>query len=320
MALLLLTFFILLNNHFITQALETHGLPPRIVNPLTNRPISLTSIRKKSTFSELVHHQGGWIAYNGKLTPLFQKEPQDGSPNHDLAMEDWYELEPTLAHIDLENFSEFPKLNELLLVHKPSGLLTLPGRSENDCLSERVLKSLKGFESTDGFIPRPCHRLDLDTSGVVAIALTRDAYRALSHQFEQRVVQKIYVALVDGIMDDDHGVVNRSIGKTLTTGGYSTWTCAHNATDLREATTHWSVSKRFDRYTRLELSPTTGRGHQLRLHMEEIGHSILGDSLHGGESVAQSAPRLCLHAGYLKFLVQSGGNAYQVTCESLAPF
>lgn len=293
---------------------------PRVLNPLTNRQISLTSIQTKSIFSDLVHRQGGWIAHRGRLKPLFKNESTVS--RLDGTAEDWYELEtPILERIDHEDVSKLPKLDELLLVHKPDGLLTLPGRSELDCLSERVLKArLSAFVSKDGFVPRPCHRLDFDTSGVIAIGLTRDAYRSLSFQFEHRMVQKTYIALVQGIVQENHGIVDLAIGKTRTAGGYTTWTCdvGDHVTDLRQASTQWHVSKRFDEYTRVELYPKTGRGHQLRLHMEALGHGILGDSLHG--EAAASAPRLCLHAEQLQFWAQSEGHAYQVTSKSISPF
>ena len=302
-----------------TQSLNVKT--PKVLNPVTNRQISLTSIRTKSTFSELVHQNGGLIAHNGQLVQLFQEE-QSGIKSTIPTMEDWYTLEPSIMSIEYDDVSRLPKLNELLLVHKPSGLLTLPGRSEPDCLSERVLTSLSTFEFKDGFIPRPCHRLDFDTSGIIAIGLTRDSYREMSFQFEHRIVQKTYVALVDGSIESNHGTVDLAIGKTTAVNGYTTWTCAQgiHVLDPREAKTNWRVSKRFDKYTRVELLPTTGRGHQLRLHMEALGHSILGDTLHSSERIAGSAPRLCLHAEQLQFLAQVSGNAYQVTCESVAPF
>jgi tRNA pseudouridine32 synthase / 23S rRNA pseudouridine746 synthase len=313
MAPLLLSFMLIAT----TTALKTG--PPRVLNPLTNRQINLTSIQTKSIFSDLVHRQGGWIAHRGRLKPLFKNE----SPECllDVTTEDWYEVEPILERIDDEDVSTLPKLNELLLVHKPDGLLTLPGRSELDCLSERVLKTrLSTFDSKDGFVPRPCHRLDFDTSGVIAIGLTRDAYRSLSFQFEHRIVQKTYIALVQGVVRDNQGTVDLAIGKTRTAGGYTTWTCdlGDHVTDPRQASTQWHVSKRFDQYTRVELYPKTGRGHQLRLHMEALGHGILGDSLHG--AAGASAPRLCLHAEQLQFWAQSEGLAYQVTSKSISPF
>ena len=301
-----------------TRALKV--ITPKVLNPLTNRQISLTSIRTKSTFSELVHQKGGLIAHNGKLVELFQKEQSDIKSV--FPIESWYRLDTTITLIEHDDISILPKLNELLLVHKPSGLLTLPGRSEPDCLSERVLTSLSSSEFKDGFIPRPCHRLDLDTSGVIAIGLTRDSYRAMSYQFEHRIVQKTYVALVDGILESNHGTVDLAIGKVTAVTGYTAWTCAqgNHVVEPREAKTQWRVSKRYDKHTRVELLPTTGRGHQLRLHMEALGHSILGDTLHSNERVAGSAPRLCLHAEQLQFLAQVSGSAYQVTCESVAPF
>ena len=271
---------------------------------------------------------------------------------------------------DLPN-DEVPIFDEVLFVHKSSGLLTLPGigPDKQDCLATRVNQWLASSASSQWntevidstrsfpqgefskkrskrqkknekrrpkkeFVPRPCHRLDFDTSGVIAIGLTRRALRAASAQFEQRTIDKTYVALVAGRLDQDTGIVDYPIGKVPTKDGYNKWACQIDSEEheslsgqgsgehdacfiegtLRSAITDWEVSERYSipiieearerddgasyyaDFTRVILRPKTGRGHQLRLHMAAIGHPILGDKLHAPRLVAQSAPRLCLHA------------------------
>jgi 23S rRNA-/tRNA-specific pseudouridylate synthase len=155
------------------------------------------------------------------------------------------------------------------------------------------------------WVPRPCHRLDRDTSGIVVMATTREAYTALSKQFEQRHVTKQYVALVQGCVETDVGVIDRPIGeKKMTTApspqqngeeagesSYKVWTTDPGADKARSAVTYYQVSRRYtttaatSSYTRVILQPQTGRGHQLRLHMAEVlGHPILGDTLHGSNN------------------------------------
>jgi len=153
------------------------------------------------------------------------------------------------------------------------------------------------------WIPRPCHRLDRDTSGIIVMATTREAYTALSKQFEQRCVTKQYVAFVHGCLESDSGVIDGPIGEKMRKAAhchhqegeeasdessYKVWTTAPDADKARTAETYYQVSRRYpttipaSSYTRMILQPQTGRGHQLRLHMAEVlGHPILGDTLHG---------------------------------------
>jgi tRNA pseudouridine32 synthase/23S rRNA pseudouridine746 synthase len=218
------------------------------------------------------------------------------------------------------------------------------------------------------FLPRPCHRLDFDTSGVMCIALTADALRTTSDLFESRKINKRYVALVAGHLEDDCGMVEYAIGKvfhndakynefkcyiplqqqgndilegksstttTTTTANnvYSTDMNAFVSNSLRHAKTEWQVSKRFSiemgngkvaKYTRVNLFPHTGRGHQLRLHMAAIGHPILGDILHAPEMIGLATPRLCLHAVELEFDVMAHVDGSYKRCQavaiSIAPF
>jgi tRNA pseudouridine32 synthase/23S rRNA pseudouridine746 synthase len=238
---------------------------------------------------------------------------------------------------------DYPLLDHLLFVHKPCGLLTLPGVGPDkaDCLATRVLSWLEGTRTPSPrhgrnkkqFIPRPCHRLDFDTSGVLCIGLTRDALRYSSKQFETHLVDKTYVALVSGHLQPDSGIVDLAIGK-VQRGDHNEWECEGNASQfidksLRPAITEFSVSKRFSviqengktfNYTRVILTPKTGRGHQLRLHMASLGHAILGDHLHAPPEVAGAAPRLCLHAEKLEIACLENEQPVRVRKVSLPPF
>ena len=191
-------------------------------------------------------------------------------------------------------------------------------------------------------VPRPCHRLDYDTSGIIVMALTPHAQRYGQMAFEDRRTDKTYVALVAGHLVEDEGIVEFAIGKVPDESEeYNRWACdvmgigdASSSEaqgrlqfiegSLREARTEWKVSARLSvpinegngkdgndsdgstlvaKYTRVDLKPVTGRGHQLRLHMAAIGHPILGDELHAPKEVADAAPRLCLHAQSLRLPV-----------------
>ena len=186
---------------------------------------------------------------------------------------------------------------ELLFVHKPSGLLTIPGRSQTDCLISRVQEEYPQA--------RVCHRLDRDTSGVMAIALNAKIHSEISQQFETRQTTKIYTALVAGHIKEEQGIVDLPIGKAMTDEGYNRWVIG--GTKPRDAQTEWKVESRLQLqgfcYTRVLVRPLTGRGQQIRLHMKAIGHPLLGDTLHAPDQLATATPRLCLHATKLGFQI-----------------
>ncbi|MDT8344490.1 MAG: pseudouridine synthase [Thermohalobaculum sp.] len=179
---------------------------------------------------------------------------------------------------------------ELLLVDKPSGLLSVPGKPEahRDCLEVRVKAAFPAALLI--------HRLDMETSGIMVFAMTRLAQRSINRQFEKRIVRKTYVARVAGRVEAEEGRIalpliadwpNRPLQMVCHDTG-------------KAAVTAWRVIAREDGATRLELRPETGRSHQLRVHLREIGHPILGDPFYAPEAVRAAAPRLQLHAAALE--------------------
>ena len=186
--------------------------------------------------------------------------------------------------------------HEILVVNKPAGLLSVPGKGDHlsDCLIARVQRVFPGALLV--------HRLDRDTSGVMIFALTPHAQRHLGLQFEKRQVRKVYVARVWGEMTERTGTVdlplivdwpNRPKQKVDHAEG-------------RPAVTDWRVVRVEDGTTRVRLYPHTGRSHQLRVHMAEIGHPILGDPFYA-EGPARDFPRLMLHSESLRIRHPDGG-------------
>lgn len=173
----------------------------------------------------------------------------------------------------------------ILVVNKPAGLLTVPGKLEGrqDCLITR-LQAARWDALT-------VHRLDCDTSGVIIFARTKQAQGFLGQEFEQRRAQKTYVARLKGRLEPDTGTVDLPLG--------SDWEYRpRQKVDHqkgRPAVTDWQVISRTDTETRVRLTPHTGRSHQLRVHMLALGHPILGDQIYAPETLADH-PRLMLHA------------------------
>jgi tRNA pseudouridine32 synthase / 23S rRNA pseudouridine746 synthase len=172
----------------------------------------------------------------------------------------------------------------ILVLDKPAGLLTVPGKLEGrqDSLITR-LQAARWDALT-------VHRLDCDTSGVIIFARTKQAQGFLGQEFERRRAQKTYIARLQGEMAWDTGTVDLPLG--------SDWDYRPRqkvTTDGRPAQTDWQVIDRTQGETRVRLTPHTGRSHQLRVHMLALGHPILGDQIYAADTTRDHA-RLMLHA------------------------
>lgn len=187
--------------------------------------------------------------------------------------------------------------HDVLVVDKPAGLLSVPGRGAHmaDCLLARVQAAFPEALLV--------HRLDLDTSGIIVFALTPNAQRHLGLQFEKRQTKKTYIARVWGQVTEKSGMVDLPL--CVDWPNRPRQHVDHE--NGRAAQTEWHVLKHEpDNITRLRLLPITGRSHQLRVHMKEIGHPILGDPFYS-EGPARAFPRLMLHAQNLRFRHPDGG-------------
>jgi tRNA pseudouridine32 synthase/23S rRNA pseudouridine746 synthase len=198
----------------------------------------------------------------------------------------------------------------LLVINKASGLLSVPGRGagKDDCLASRVQSAYP-----DALI---VHRLDMETSGLIVLARSKEMHRALSILFQDRQVSKRYVAVVDGALTVCSGEIdlpliadwpNRPLQKVDHEIGKPSLT--RYRTLVHDAASN---------STRVELEPETGRSHQLRVHMMALGHPILGDTLYASDAVCAKAGRLLLHAAYLAFAHPQNGE--QMAFTSAVPF
>jgi tRNA pseudouridine32 synthase / 23S rRNA pseudouridine746 synthase len=182
---------------------------------------------------------------------------------------------------------------DLLLVNKPSGLLSVPGRGDDkqDCLINRITT-----EYSNALI---VHRLDMDTSGLMIIARNKNSHRLLSNLFEQRQVIKEYVAVVNGIIKEGKGEVNLP----LITDWPNRPKQKVDHQSGKQSITHYEIIERNTKnnQTRVKLKPVTGRSHQLRVHMQSLGHPISGDRLYADKINYNKSSRLLLHASFLEF-------------------
>lgn len=191
----------------------------------------------------------------------------------------------------------------ILVVNKPAGLVVHPAAGHwSGTLVHGLLfhcRDLSGISGEER--PGIVHRLDRDTSGVMVVAKNDLAHRRLVRQFASRSVQKTYLALVVGVPGEMRGKIDKPIGRHQV----NRKKMAVNPVTGREASTEWLVIEVFGgECSLLEVTPHTGRTHQIRVHLSSLGFPILGDPLYGkrGKSVATiEAPRLCLHAKTLMF-------------------
>jgi tRNA pseudouridine32 synthase/23S rRNA pseudouridine746 synthase len=180
----------------------------------------------------------------------------------------------------------------LIVLDKSAGLLAVPGRGAKNQVN--LASQVQGIYP-DALV---VHRLDRDTSGLMVMARGEEAQRRLGRQFEERRVEKRYIAVVHGSPAAHRGRIELPIGKDLERPPRQ---CVDFAQG-RPAVTEWRVIARHPDQTRLELAPLTGRSHQLRLHLEQIGHPILGDMLYANESALAMADRLVLHASRISLI------------------
>lgn len=181
----------------------------------------------------------------------------------------------------------------LLIVDKPAGLLSVPGRGadKQDCLISRVQA-----EFPDALI---VHRLDMGTSGLMVLARGKAMERALSILFQSRQVHKRYVAVVAGQVQPEYGEINLPMitdwpnrPRQMVSFELGKPSCTRYRVLAYDAAAD---------VTRVELEPVTGRSHQLRVHLQALGHPILGDELYANPQLCAKAERLLLHAAMLSF-------------------
>ena len=193
---------------------------------------------------------------------------------------------------------------DLLLVRKPDLLLSIPGRHplNRDCLISRLQVRYPGASIV--------HRLDLDTSGIMVVPLNRAAHAHISRQFQQRQVEKGYHAIVYGVVEEDAGEVDLPIACDWENRPRQV--ICHDRG--KAALTRYQVLERGADRTRLLLCPVTGRSHQLRIHMRELGHPILGCDMYAHDRARAMAGRLMLHASMLAFEHPATGEWLQGEC------
>lgn len=217
---------------------------------------------------------------NGDIIHVTMKEPEeiDAQPE-DIAIDIVYEDA------------------DVLVVNKPSGMVVHPSIGHSGgTLVNALLYHIKDLSGINGKIrPGIVHRIDKDTSGLLMVAKNDLAHEKLAEQLQEKTAKREYIALVHGVIENDKGTIDAPIGRdpknrkkfTVIQGG-------------KESVTHFEVIERFSEYTLLKLNLETGRTHQIRVHLEYIGHRMAGDPLYGPRKTLEGQGQF-LHAATLSF-------------------
>jgi 23S rRNA pseudouridine1911/1915/1917 synthase len=204
--------------------------------------------------------------------------------------------------------------SDFIVVDKPAGLVVHPAPGHaDDTLANALMARFPGLAVGQALRPGIVHRLDKGTSGLMVVALTDTAYRFLAAGMAAREIHKGYLALVHGDLEHDHGTIEAPIGRDrrdrqrmgIVPGG-------------REARTHFRVLERFGGFTLLKLVLETGRTHQIRVHLQGIGHPVVGDEVYGRKSPNLGLDRPFLHSWHLG-LPLPGGEACLTLWAPLPP-
>lgn len=192
--------------------------------------------------------------------------------------------------------------DDVIVLNKPAGLVVHPGAG-NDAhtLAHALLFHTKNLSTLSQDRPGIVHRLDKDTSGVMVVAKNNHAHLELSRQFKKHSIERRYIALVAGLVAFDEGVIDVPLKRHSMDRKKIAVSFAQEA---KPAHTTYHVLRRYKEFTAVELFPQTGRTHQLRVHLNYLGHPILGDSVYGKKA---SFPRLALHAKDLGFVHPTTG-------------
>ena len=219
------------------------------------------------------------------------------------------DIVPTEMPLDIAYEDE-----DVIVINKPKGLVVHPAAGhQDDTLVNGLLFNLgDNLSGINGELrPGIVHRIDKDTSGLLAVAKNDFAHNMLSSQLKDHTMHRVYELVVCGNLKEDSGTVDAPIGRHPTDRKKM---CVIQR-NSKEAVTHWEVVKRYRGYTHIRCKLETGRTHQIRVHMAHIGHPILGDTVYGHKKPELGQDSQCLHAGTLCFKHPRDGRPVMVFAE-----
>lgn len=239
--------------------------------------------------------EDGLVQLNGKPGRKNDKLKLGDTVDFSIPEPKAVDITPTEMQLDIAYEDE-----DVVVINKPKGLVVHPAAGhQEDTLVNGLLYAMGGALSGINGELRPgiVHRIDKDTSGLLAVAKNDYAHTFLASQLKDHSMHRVYEAIVCGSFREDSGTVCAPIGRHPTDRKKMCVT----ARNSKEAVTHWEVVERFRGYTWVRCRLETGRTHQIRVHMAHIGHPLLGDTVYGHKKPELGQSSQCLHAGTLCF-------------------
>ena len=248
----------------------------------------------------------GQVLLNGKPGKKNDKLQPGDQVEYSIPEPKAVDIAPTEMQLDIAYEDE-----DIIVINKPKGLVVHPAAGhQDDTLVNGLLYALgDDLSGINGELrPGIVHRIDKDTSGLLAVAKNDFAHTFLASQLKDHSMYRVYETIVCGSFKEDRGTVNAPIGRHPSDRKKMCVT----ARNSKEAVTHWEVVARYRGYTHVRCRLETGRTHQIRVHMAHIGHPILGDLVYGHKKPELGQDSQCLHAGTLCFAHPRDGRPVMV--------
>ena len=251
----------------------------------------------------------GQVSLNGRPGKKNDKLQPGDRVEYSIPEPKAVDITPTEMALDVAYEDE-----DIIVINKPKGLVVHPAAGhQDDTLVNGLLHALgEDLSGINGELrPGIVHRIDKDTSGLLAVAKNDFAHTFLASQLKDHSMFRVYEAIVCGSFKEDSGTVDAPIGRHPSDRKKMCVT----ARNSKEAVTHWEVVARYRGYTHVRCRLETGRTHQIRVHMAHIGHPILGDLVYGHKKPELGQDSQCLHAGALCFAHPRDGHPVMVFAE-----
>ena len=248
----------------------------------------------------------GQVTRNGKPGKKNDKLNMGDAIEYTIPEPKEVDIVPTEMKLDIAYEDD-----DVIVINKPKGLVVHPAAGHSDdTLVNGLLYALgSDLSGINGELrPGIVHRIDKDTSGLLAVAKNDLSHTVLASQLKDHSMHRVYEAIVCGNLKEDSGIVNAPIGRHPS-DRKKMCVIARNS---KEAVTHWEVVARYRGYTHIRCKLETGRTHQIRVHMAHIGHPILGDTIYGRKKPELGQDSQCLHAGTLCFAHPRDGRPVMV--------